>query len=141
MSESSIKAELAALRQAAIEDIEALSDAEMRQELESECGNVDAHLCGLKSAMRDAAAQALRDQLIVAKTKVQGASDRSVVVAKVRPTIETIKRLITELMRARPSVGLAFRDGKKQTDEDWQTTYDDLVEMGLLKSQDNDHRP
>ncbi len=32
---------------------------------------------------------------------------------------------------------MAFRDGKKQTDEDLATVYDDLVRMGIIKPEDH----
>jgi hypothetical protein len=36
-----------------------------------------------------------------------------------------------------PKVAMAFRDGKKQTDEDLATVYDDLVRMGVIKPEDH----
>lgn len=37
-----------------------------------------------------------------------------------------------------PKIAMAFRDGKKQTDEDLAAVYDDLVGMGLIKPEDHD---
>ena len=57
------RAELAALRVVALEDILNTSDAELRKEAVEDGEDVTAIAAGLKSAMRDAAASALRRAL------------------------------------------------------------------------------
>ena len=48
-----------------------------------------------------------------------------------------IKAVVSDLMQRDPRVGFAFRDGKKQTEADWQTIYDDLLAMGLIEPEDD----
>lgn len=53
-----------------------------------------------------------------------------------RPAIYRIKTLVQELFANDRSLGLAFREGKRQSDADWQSLYDDLVAMGAIKADD-----
>ena len=52
--------------------------------------------------------------------------------------MEQIKQIVENLFQTDPSLGLAFRSGKKQTDADWQSLYDDLVIMGAIKPEDHE---
>ncbi len=125
------RAELAALRVIALEDILNTSDADLRKEAVEDGEDVAAIAVNLKSAMRDAAAAALRQRLSEAKARMTVRS-----VSKpgphVRPTLERLKQLIQEAFASDRSLGLAFRDGKRQSDADWESLYDDLVALGKI---------
>ena len=58
-----------------------------------------------------------------------------------RINLDTAKALGSEfeasLTASAIKVAMAFRDGKKQTDEDLATVYDDLVRMGIIKPEDH----
>lgn len=56
---------------------------------------------------------------------------------RVRPVMDRLKLLVAEAFLREPKVAMAFRDGKKQTDEDLATVYDDLVRMGIIKPEDH----
>ena len=71
---------------------------------------------------------------VKAATKVSAASQPSNLF---RPTIERLKQIVAEAFLREPKVAMAFRDGKKQTDEDLTTVYDDLVRMGIIKPEDH----
>ncbi|MDZ7855952.1 hypothetical protein [Sphaerotilus sp.] len=125
------RAELAALRVIALEDILNTSDAELRKEAVEDGEDVAAIAAGLKSAMRDAAAAALRQRLGQAKARmtvrpVQRPGQPA------RPPLERLKQLIHEAFASDRSLGLAFRDGKRQSDADWESLYDDLVALGKI---------
>ena len=51
--------------------------------------------------------------------------------------MERLKEIVAEAFMREPKVAMAFRDGKKQTDEDLATVYDDLVRMGIIKPEDH----
>ena len=51
----------------------------------------------------------------------------------VRPTMDRLKDIVAEAFMREPKVAMAFRDGKKQTEEDLATVYDDLVKMGVIQ--------
>lgn len=125
------RAELAALRVVALEDILNTSDAELRREAVEDGEDVSAIAANLRSTMRDAAAAALRQRLSEAKTRmnvrpVQKPGQPA------RPRLERLKQLIQEAFAGDRSLGLAFRDGKRQSDADWESLYDDLVALGKI---------
>lgn len=125
------RAELAALRVIALEDILNTSDADLRKEAVEDGEDVAAIAVNLKSAMRDAAAAALRQRLSDAKARmtVRPVSKSG---PQTRPPLERLKQLIQEAFASDRSLGLAFRDGKRQSDADWESLYDDLVALGKI---------
>lgn len=136
MSTTKIISDIAAIRAAALENLLATTDAELRQEAREDGENLDAMAIQMKSSMREAAASALRERM--AKSKSQSRkklSARPPLFA--RPAIDRIKELVQDLFARDQSLGLAFRDGKRQSDADWQSLYDDLVAIGAIKSADD----
>ncbi len=131
------RAELAALRVVALEDILNTSDADLRKEAVEDGEDVAAIAVDLKSGMRDAAAAALRQRLSQAKARVTAAPMLQLG-RPARPPMERLKQLIQEAFASDHSLGLAFRDGKKQSDADWESLYDDLVALGKIKPASNE---
>lgn len=132
MSTLKVHAELAALRDAALEDLMAASDAELRQEAIEGGDDLDAMALQIKSAMRETAAATLRQHLALAKARLpQKINSRAAPL--VRPSLEQIKQIVQSVFKADASLGLAFRNGTKQTDEDWLSLYDDLIAVGAIK--------
>ncbi len=137
MTSPNVIAEMAALRDAALEDLMATSDAQLRQEAMADGEDIDAIATCVKAAMRETAASTLRQRLSQAKAQ----SNSRMMVQKessTLPTLEQIKQIVENLFQTDPSLGLAFRSGKKQTDADWQSLYDDLVIMGAIKPEDHE---
>lgn len=126
------RAELAALRVVTLEDILNTSDAELRKEAIEDGEDVAAIAANLKSGMRDAAAAALRQRLSQAKVRMT-AGPAPQQGRPLRPPMERLKQLIQEAFASDRSLGLAFRDGKRQSDADWESLYDDLVALGKIK--------
>jgi hypothetical protein len=136
MSTTKIISDIAAIRSAALESLLATTDAELRQEAREDGENLDAMAIQMKTSMRNAAASALRERM--AKSKSQSRlklSTRPPSIA--RPAIDRIKELVQDLFARDQSLGLAFRSGKRQSDADWQSLYDDLVAIGAIKSVDD----
>jgi hypothetical protein len=50
----------------------------------------------------------------------------------IRPGIDRVKALVQQAFQTDSALGLAFRDGKRQSDGDWETLYDDLVSLGKI---------
>lgn len=132
MIEPNHRAELAALRVVALEDILSTSDAELRKEAVDDGEDVAAIATDLKAEMREAAAAALRQRLSQAKARMTArpAADLG---RPVRPPMERLKQLIQEAFASDRSLGLAFREGKRQSDADWESLYDDLVALGKIQ--------
>lgn len=126
------RAGLAALRVVVLEDILNTSDAELRKEAIEDGEDVAVIAANLKSGMRDAAAAALRQRLSQAKAGMT-AGPAPQLGRPLRPPMERLKQLIQEAFASDRSLGLAFRDGKRQSDADWESLYDDLVALGKIK--------
>ncbi|MDP1999947.1 MAG: hypothetical protein Q8K22_10190 [Rhodoferax sp.] len=136
MSTTKIISDIAAIRAAALENLLTTTDAELRQEAREDGENLDETAIQMKSAMREAAASALRERM--AKSKSQSRQKLSARPPSfARPAVDRIKELVQDLFARDQSLGLAFRDGKRQSDADWQSLYDDLVAIGAIKSADD----
>lgn len=132
MNTQKTRAEMAALRDAALEDLMATSDVQLRQEAIEDGEDFDKLAMQVKTTMREAAATAQRQRLARAKERMHP-SIGARTISSIRPPVEALKQIIQKLFQTDQSLGLAFRDGKKQTDADWQSLYDDLVSMGAIK--------
>lgn len=53
-----------------------------------------------------------------------------------RPPIDMIKRRVQALFATAEDLSLAFRKGERQSDADWESLWDDLLEMGLIHEGD-----
>lgn len=138
MIEPDVRGELAALRAATLEDLLATPDAALRREAEQDGLDVSSIAAGIKTAMREAAANALRQRMISARQRLDTATAQQTPLrARARPAIERLKQLVRDTFANDPSLGLAFRDGKRQSDADWESLYDDLVSLGKLKPSDH----
>lgn len=138
MNTSKARAEIAALREAALEDLMATTDAELRHEAVEDGEELGAVAAQIRAAMRDTAAATLRLRLTRAKDRLHSELDARVS-ALGRPSLEQIKALVQNLFQTDRTLGLAFRDGRKQTDADWLSLYDDLVAMGVIEPHNHGH--
>jgi hypothetical protein len=136
MTRSKLSAELIALRNAALEDLMALSDEQLAKEIADDGQDISAVARKVGDEMRETAAAVMRDRIVQAKARFKR-GDSSDVLARKRPTVERIKLLIQELFQSNPTLGLAFREGKRQTNADWESLYDDLVRMKAIRLDDD----
>lgn len=137
MNTQKTRAEMAALRDAALEDLMATSDMQLRQEAIEDGEDLDKLAMQVKATMREAAATAQRQRLARAKERMYPRIGARAI-SSIRPPVDALKQIIQKLFQTDPSLGLAFRDGKKQTDADWQSLYEDLVSMGAIKPEDHE---
>jgi hypothetical protein len=137
MTSPNVIAEMAALRDAALEDLMETSDVQLRQEAIEDGEDIDAIATGVKAVMRETAASTLRQRLSQAKAQSNSKMMEQKAPSTL-PTLEQIKQIVQNLFQTDPSLGLAFRSGKKQADADWLSLYDDLVVMGAIKPEDNE---
>jgi hypothetical protein len=132
---SNTSKEIASLRDAALDDLMVTSDAELIQETVEDGCDAEAIAAEMKASMREAAAASLRQRMQRTQVKVHAVI---VTIQKNRPALDQIKQIVQDLFGRDKSLGLAFRDGKRQTDSDWQSLYDDLLAMGAIKPSDDD---
>ena len=96
MTSPNVIAEMAALRDAALEDLMATSDAQLRQEAMEDGEDINAIAICVKAAMRETAASTLRQRLSQAKAQ----SNSKMMVQKAPsalPTLEQIKQIVQNL--------------------------------------------
>lgn len=136
MTTSKTRKELAGLRSAALDDLMAATDEQLQREAKEESVDLDILAASVGAMMQETAAAVMRDRLTLARKSMQTRQTNDCEV--VRPSVEIIKQKIKELFQADRSLGMAFREGKAQTDEDWESLYDDLVDMGVIKPEDQD---
>ena len=130
MSPSKQHADMKALREAALEDLMDTSGADLLKEAIADGEDVDALDRDIKIGMRNAAAEALREQAAQSKQRFERKAAPKA--GLLRPTIDAIKRMVDQAFQRDQSLGLAFRSGKRQSDEDWRTLYDDLIALGKI---------
>jgi hypothetical protein len=129
-------AEIATLRAAALKDLLSTTDDDFRQEAREDGEDLEGMAIQMKSAMRNTASAVLRERMTESKVQMRPAlALRSL--SLTRPAIDRIKTFVQELFANDRSLGLAFREGKRQSDADWQSLYDDLVAMGAIKADDD----
>jgi len=130
MTQARAERELAALRNAALEELLQISDAELLEDAAVEGLNVSEIAQGIRSCMRSASAGFMRQHLLSAKLVVEKRTPR---VALPQLPIARLKELVQRAFQSDPQLGLAFRSGKTQTDEDWVSLYEDLVALGAIR--------
>lgn len=136
MKQSKESREIGLIRARALDDLANTSDEEIRNEYREAGQDLAAVAKQTHDMLRYVVAAGMRTKLASAKaaTKVSSTSRPT---NWVRPTMDRVKEIVAEAFMREPKVAMAFRDGKKQTDEDLATVYDDLVRMGVIKPEDH----
>lgn len=132
MKHSKESREIGCIRDRALEDLANTSDEEVRNEYLEAGQDLAAVAKQTHDKLREIIADGMRARLASAKaaTKMSSASRPP---NWIRPTMDRLKEIVAEAFMREPKVAMAFRDGKKQTEEDLATVYDDLVKMGVIK--------
>lgn len=129
MTQARAERELAALRNAALEEILSLSDDDLLEDAAAEGLDVSKIAQGMRSCIRSASASFVRENLV----SEAGVIDRRTRITLPQLSIAQLKELVQRAFQSDPQLGLAFRSGKSQTDEDWMSLYEDLVALGAIK--------
>lgn len=131
MKKSKVCADLVALQQLALEDLDASRDADLRTELAADGVDMDVLGMSVRASVQEAVACEMRQRLRVARERLaQHASAPAR--PRVLPAISQLKALVQQAFDTEPALGLAFREGKRQSDSDWQSLYEDLIELGAI---------
>ena len=136
MKQSKESKEISFIRTRALDDLANTSDEEIRNEYREAGQDLAALAKQTHDTLRDVVAAGMRSKLASAKaaTKASAASQPT---SRVRPAMERLKQILAEAFQREPKVAMAFRDDKKQTDENLATVYDDLLRMGIIKPEDH----
>ncbi|MGC4395711.1 hypothetical protein [Hydrogenophaga crocea] len=84
----------------------------------------------------DAAVSEFQRSRVAATKAVKKAT--KVPVPTSRPALERIKELVQSAFQREPNLATAFRNGSKQSENDWNSTYDDLVLLGKIDPNQHD---
>jgi hypothetical protein len=116
-------------------DVLALTDEELEEELLDQ-GEDPAKIA---AQLRDQALEQLsafkRKRLQAVRDAMAARTDYGKVT---RPTAQVARQRIRALFAEKPELSMAFRKGRKQSDTDWMSIWDDLVELGVLRENDKD---
>lgn len=129
------RAKYKAIEKNLAEDMDRLSDIDVLQDATDEGLNPRDIALSMRATALSLVAEAKRKRLLQTREKMQE-SDKSSRSGLPRPNIETIKDKLQELFSRRPELAVAFRQGTKQSDSDWQSLWDDLIEIGEIKKED-----
>lgn len=135
MKQSKESKEISFIRARALEDLANTSDEEIRNEYREAGQDLAVMAKQTHETLRDVIATGMRAKIASAKVAAK-ASAASRSVNRVRPSMERIRQIVADAFQREPRVAMAFRDGKKQTDEDLATVYDDLMRMGIIRPED-----
>jgi ribosomal protein L17 len=132
-------ARMRAIERAMAEDILAMTDEEILAEAKSEGVDTAAKAQELRASALAVVNTAKRRRLEDARARLEGEAKGFKPPAK-RPLIDEIKRRFQAILKGGGANGLAiaFRNGQQQSDDDWETLWDDLVELGLAKPDEHD---
>jgi hypothetical protein len=136
MSSAKTSLEIAALREAALEDLSDTPDEELRREAIEDGDDVAAVAESVRAGLHEAAAAALRARLAQAKARGRRAVTAGTA-ASGGLSLVRIQALIRQAFQRDQSLGLAFRDGVRQSEADWRSLYADLISLGAIKPDDS----
>ena len=123
--------EMASLRAMALSDLQATGDSELLKELVADGEDLSAIAARVRAKLDHAASIVLRNQATKTRSIMLRTSNPATT-SFIRPTIDRLKSLVQEALQGRTDLAVAFRDGKKQSDSDWESLYDDLVALGVI---------
>jgi|GEM_PF-1379046 hypothetical protein len=138
MKQSRQNQEISFIRARALEDLANTSDDEIRKEYREAGQDLSSVAKQTHAKLQDVVAAGMRARLASAKATSK-ATAAIHPIDRIRPAMERLKEIVAEAFQREPKIAMAFRDGKKQTDEDLATVYDDLVRMGVVKPEDYGH--
>lgn len=132
-------ARMKAIECALREDVLAMSDEDIFAEAKEDGIDPAAKAQELRASALAMVNAAKRRRLEAARARLEGEAQGFKTPAK-RPPIEEIKRRLQTILQGGGANGLAiaFRNGQQQSEADWETLWDDLVELGLAKPDEPD---
>jgi len=124
------RAKIKAIELALIDDIFKVPEAELEHEFAQDGLNIKDLANSMRSGAMELIMQERRKKLAKARAGmlVQSISKSD----KRRPSLDAVKRVLAELFQAKPALAVAFRQGKSQSETDWYSLWDDLVELGEI---------
>ena len=111
-------------------DLEETGDGQIRREFIEDGLDPDREALRVAEKLDTVVAQFMRDRASTAKALRAATAHPA---PRPRPTMARMKELIRAAFEREPQLAAAFREGKRQTDQDIRSLYDDLVSMGKIR--------
>jgi hypothetical protein len=131
------RAKIKAIELALIDDIFRVPEAELEHEFTQDGLNIKDLASSMRSGAMELIMQERKKKLAKARAGmlVQSISKSD----KRRPSLDAVKRVLAELFQAKPALAVAFRQGKSQSETDWYSLWDDLVELGEISESSDEN--
>lgn len=126
---------LGAIQALIIKDLEETSDEELQAELVEDGQDPELVAREMAETVDSVISEFLRNRVAATKA-VKKAVQSTAPLSK--PVLTRIKELVQRAFEAEPSLATAYRKGTKQSDHDWESTYDDLVLLGKIDPKKHD---
>lgn len=127
------------IAEALSDEVDALTDEQIMQEAKEDGIDTAKLANDFRSNAMQLIAQAKRQKLALARQRLADSQRGHVAQPRSRPGLELIKQQIQAVLAVKPNLAVAFRDGKKLSDDDWLSLWDDFIEMGAIKDEDDPH--
>lgn len=131
-----IRAKVGRIAEAFKADVDALTDEQVLAEAREDGLDTAKLARDFRSNAMTLIAEAKRQKLALARQRLAESQQNRSARSAPRPSLETIKKRIQEVLGVNPGLAVAFRDGRSISDDDWLTLWDDFVETGAIKDQD-----
>ena len=118
-----------AMQALAGQDLEEAGDGRIRREFIEDGLSPALEARRVAERLDSVVAQFMRDRASTAKALRAATAHPS---PRARPAMARMKELIQAAFAREPRLAAAFRAGKRQTDQDIRSLYDDLVSMGRI---------
>lgn len=126
------RAMLDAIQALAARDLDEASDEQIRAEFVEDKRDPLEVARNVANSLDMVVARFMREHAAAAKSK-PNANTRP---APRLPSVERMRELIQNAFSREPELAAAFRDGKKQSENDIGSLYEDLVELGKIEPED-----
>lgn len=126
------RAMLDAIQALAAQDLDEASDEQIRAEFVEDKRDPSEVARNVANSLDMVVAHFMREHAAAAKSK-PNANTRP---APRLPSVERMRELIQNAFSREPELAAAFRDGKKQSENDIGSLYEDLVELGKIEPED-----
>jgi hypothetical protein len=125
-----------ALRKAVADEVLSMTDEEILTDARDQGLDPDHIALMMRTKALEAIASIRKQKLKNVRETLNLAQTKTIE----RPTTsfgieEKKKRIMAFLSEPDTNFSLAFRNGEKQSDSDWDTLWDDLIEQGLIKDE------
>ena len=125
---------LRAVASAMAEDVLLLPDEELSLELRDEGLDVAQTASEMRAHAMEQIAEFRRKRLFEARVALAKRVSRSR--PTIRPALGVVRERIKEVFTRHTELSVAFRNRQKLSDADWMSTWDDMVELGLISDED-----